>query len=96
MLHTFNDQLRALYLPHRGRQTAQLTYFETKEGGDQDEELGNLKEHRPVLDIVEDEPGGDHAEAGHQEGETDLHQCCAPPLIRAWSANIMKSVHAKY
>ena len=64
-----------------------VPYLEPKQGRDKDEELGDLDEDRPVLDVVEDEPGGDHAEPGHQERQPDLEQSGAPTLIRAWPAH---------
>ena len=59
-----------------------VPYLEPKQGRDQDEELWDLDEDRPVLDVVEDEPGGDHAEPGHQERQPDLEQGRTPTLIR--------------
>ena len=64
-----------------------VPYLEPKQGRDKDEELGDLDEDRPVLDVVEDEPGGHHAQAGHQKRQPDLEQGRTPTLIRTWPAD---------
>ena len=67
--------------------TIVFSYLEPKQGWDEDEELRDLDEDRPVLDVVKDEPGGHHAQPGHQEGQPDLEQGRQPTLIWAWPAN---------
>ena len=66
-----------------GIQMIVAPYLEPKQCRDEDEELRNLKEDRPVLDFVKDEPGSHHAQPGYQEGQPDLEQGCTPTFISA-------------